>query len=144
VLALLVVVVGALGASACGTTPAREAATSAPAADVYTPPAEGASSLIESVRGRRDAGSGQITIEGRLRLPEGTQIRVDVYRSGIVSITDPLARAELYLGPRGAFEVGPLKVPADSKFRVVITSDRPNASESGAHFEESAVVDIGS
>ena len=170
---LLFLASGASGCSACRTTPANEAATSTPAPEAYTPPAEGATSLIESMRGRRDAGSGQITIEGRLLLPAGTRVWVDLYRSGIASVTDPLARAELYLGPRGAFEAGPFKVPADSKFRVAITSyftgswqpsevitlvglggarlpksalrlDRPNAPGMGAHLEESADVNIGS
>jgi hypothetical protein len=166
----LVLVAGA----ACGrSTDEPPAPGGAPSAAAYTPPAESATSLIEVVRARRDASSGQVRIDGRLLLPAGARIWVDVYSAAAASSADPIDRAELYLSANGTFEAGPFKVPpADSQLRVLITSyftmswqpaevlslvglggmklprdalrlDRPNAPGMGAHLEESQTVPIG-
>ena len=172
-LAIVALASGASGCNACRSTPQTDgAASAATGSETYTPPPENTTSLIESVRGRRDATTGQVTIDGRLLLPAGARIWVDLYPAGTGQSADPLARAEQYRGPRGSFAAGPFKVPPDSQFRVLITSyftsswqpkdviaqvglggmklpkhtlrlDRPNAPGMGAHLEQSADVTIG-
>ena len=113
----------ALTAAACAQAPAPPAAdqASAPAsvAAPYTPPADGTATLVGPVTARRGA-DGQVSVEGRLLLPAGARVWVDVYAPG--KTVDPIGRAELYLGPGGSFNAGPFKIAALSQLHVQFTS----------------------
>lgn len=122
----------ALVCAACGSGSTGAPASAPPTADGstgqgasaaadYTPPAEGTTSLVQSVMATR-AGAGQIAVEGRLRLPEGTRIWVDLYPANAAPGADPVGRAELYLGPGGSFAAGPFKVSGVSEVQVQLTS----------------------
>ena len=76
---------------------------------------------MQSATARRD-GDGQVPVEGRLLLPQGARVWVDVYPPAAKDNADPLGRSELYLGPAGAFNAGPFKVAALTQLHVQFTS----------------------
>jgi hypothetical protein len=87
----------------------------------YVVPAAGVTSLVESVRARRNE-RGDVVVDGRLLLPESTRVWIELYPAASPPDADPSGRAELYLGPGGSFETEALKAPPASEFRILITS----------------------
>lgn len=112
-------------AIACKASPAPEAArtpgSNEPSAPAYTAPREGTTSLVQNMKARRDA-NGQVTVEGRLLLPQGTRVWVELYQANSKPNEDPISRAELYLGPDGSFEAGPFNVKGARQVRTQVTS----------------------
>jgi hypothetical protein len=117
---LALLVTCAACSSATPQASAEQTPAAAPAGEVYTPPAEGTASLVQSVTARKDT-DGQVSVEGRLLLPAGTRVWVDVYPPGDRG-ADPIGRAELYLGPGGSFKAGPFKLPVLAQLQVQFTS----------------------
>ena len=112
-------------AAGCGGSqgPAQSASTASVAAgasEVYTPPPEGTSSLVQSVAARRDT-NGQVIIEGRLLLPSGARLWVELFPEKATAGGDPIGRSELYLESRGVFAAGPFNLPP-ATYRVQLTS----------------------
>jgi hypothetical protein len=165
------VLAGFVGA-ACGVSQQPESSQPAAegASDTYTPPREGTSSLIETIKARRDPG-GQVLVEGRLLLPQGTRVWVELYQPSATPNADPLGRAELYLGPGGSFEAGPFKLEGVRQVRAQVTAhfsrswqpgevlalvgmngaklpksalvpNNPGAPQSGGHLDRSQTVSI--
>ncbi len=60
-------------------------------------------------------------VDGRLLLPEGTRLWVEVYPAASKTDT-PLDRAELYLEAGGSFQAGPFTLPPASEYRLELTS----------------------
>jgi len=106
---------------ACSSKPPAESDGAPPAVEHYAAPPEGTASLVQSVKARRDR-SGQTFVSGRLLLPAGTRIWVEVFSPTATPSDDPIGRAELYLGPSGSFEAGPFNLPGISQCRVQVTS----------------------
>src|SRR5699024_8058160 len=94
--------------------------TTTPTSGSYQPPPQGTTSLVQSVTARRNS-AGEVVVNGRLLLPEGTRIWVDVYPAKNGADT-PLGHAELYLDAGGVFEAGPFQVAAASQYRLELTS----------------------
>lgn len=117
----LSVACAACGSSATPQVSAEQTPAATPVGEPYTPPAEGTRSLVPSVTARKDV-DGQVSVEGRLLLPAGTRVWVDVYPPGAAASADPLGRSELYLGPGGSFNAGPFKIPALTSLQVIFTS----------------------
>ena len=122
--AALVVAAVTLGAGAgcnsCRQPSAAGPAASGAAAEGYRVPPDGTTSLVRSLTGHRTA-AGAVVVDGRLLLPEGTRIWVEVYPA--TSKTDtPLDRAELYLEAGGSFQAGPFTLPPASQYRLELTS----------------------
>lgn len=173
-LLLAPLVAASLGVAACGLSQAPESAqpesAAAEASQTYTPPREGASSLVDALAARRDA-NGEIVVNGTLSLPSGTRTWVELYEPGAAAGADPIGRAELYLGPGGAFEAGPFKLQIGRQVRVLLTShfsrswqgtdvlalvgvngtklprsaltpNNPQAPQSGAHLEHSTILAV--
>jgi hypothetical protein len=108
------------GSQACR-SPQAEQSSKGSAAPAYTPPPQGTASLVESVHARRTANR-DVIVAGKLLLPVATRVWVELYPAGSAADADPVARAELYLAPGGAFETEALKAPDGPDIRVVITS----------------------
>ena len=66
--------------------------------------------------------SGEVIVDGKLLLPVATRVWVELFPAASAADADPVARAELYLGPGGAFETEALNASGGPEFRVVITS----------------------
>jgi len=109
------------GSQACRSSQAEQSAPKGSSAEAYTPPAQGTASLVESVHARRTANH-EVIVSGRLLLPVATRVWVELYPAGSAADADPVARAELYLAPGGAFETEALKAPDGTDIRVAITS----------------------
>jgi len=178
---LRIAVIGVLAADivltvACGKAePSAESSPAAAheaAADAYSPPPEGTSSLVQSLTARRDSG-GQVRIAGKILLPSTTRIWVEVYPATGAPQDQLLGRSELYLDPGGTFEAGPFTLSGAGPFRVQVTSyfsrswqpadvlravgqkgtklpksalklDDPRSPIAGGHLEYSGSVTIGS
>jgi len=106
------------GEPAAETAPA---ATHDVAADAYSPPPEGTSSLVQSLTARRDP-DGQVRIAGKILLPSTTRIWIEVYPVTGAPQDQLLGRSELYLDPGGTFEAGPFTLSGAGPFRVQVTS----------------------
>jgi hypothetical protein len=109
------------GGAGCSSKPPAESDGAAPAVEHYTAPPEGTSSLVQSVTAHHDR-NGHTVVDGRLLLPAGTRVWVELFSSQSTPSDDPIGRAELYLGPSGSFQAGPFNLPGISQCRVQVTS----------------------
>ena len=154
----------------CSSKPPAES-DGAPAVEHYTPPPEGTSSLVQSVTAHRDS-NGQTVVDGRVLLPAGTRIWVELFSIQSAPSADPIGRAELYLGPGGSFQAGAFKLPGVSQCRIQVTShfsrswqapeilsvtgvngtklprsslrpNDPSAPQSGGHLDYSGTLSVG-
>jgi hypothetical protein len=155
----------------CSSKPPAESDGAAPAVERYTAPPEGTASLVQSLSAHRDR-DGRTVVDGRLLLPAGTRIWVELFSTKSTSSDDPIGRAELYLSPGGSFQAGPFNLPGVSQCRIQVTShfsrswqapeilsviglngaklpksalrpNSPSAPQSGGHLEYSATVNVG-
>jgi hypothetical protein len=111
----------ACGSQACRSSQAEQSTPKGSTAEAYTPPPQGTASLVESVQARRTP-NGDVIVAGKLRLPVATRVWVELFPAASAADADPVARAELYLAPGGAFETEALKAPDATDIRVAITS----------------------
>jgi hypothetical protein len=119
------VILAVLQAVGCGSSspPSESSVASPPSGGTtqnYVIPPEGTASLVPSLSARRDQ-NGQVSVSGRVLLPAGARIWVEVYPVSSPAGADPMGRSELYLDAGGAFEAGPFKLPAGT-YRVQVTS----------------------
>jgi hypothetical protein len=159
------------GGAACSSKPPAESDGAGPVVERYTAPPEGTSSLVQSLAAHRDR-NGQTVVDGRLLLPAGTRIWVELFSTQAAPSADPIGRAELYLGPAGSFQAGPFNLPGVTQCRIQVTShfsrswqapeilsviglngtklpksslrpNDPSAPQSGGHFEYTSTVNVG-
>jgi hypothetical protein len=159
------------GSPGCASKPPAESDGAAPAVERYTAPPEGTASLVQSLAAHRDR-NGQTLVDGRLLLPAGTRIWVELFSIQSSPSADPIGRAELYLGAGGSFQAGPFNLPGVSQCRVQVTShfsrswqapeilsviglngtklpksslkpNNPSSPQSGGHFEYTGTVNVG-
>jgi hypothetical protein len=119
------VVAAMYGAAGCSPAPAPASnppATSPAVVPVppYTPPPASATSLVESLAARREAKGVMVT--GRLLLPAGTRVWVEIFAPKAAPNADPIGRSELYLGDAGTLEAGPFDLKGATQVRVLVTS----------------------
>lgn len=120
----LVLSAALLGVVGCGPsqTPSQaEPAQPSTPPETYTPPPEGTSSLVESVEARRDR-KGQVMIDGKLLLPSGTKVWVELFSLKVQGGKTTLGRAEPHVASGGSFEAGPFNLPGPGQYRVQLTA----------------------
>jgi hypothetical protein len=159
------------GGPGCSSKPPAESDGAAPVVERYIAPPEGTASLVQSLSVHRDRNS-QTVVDGRLLLPAGTRIWVELFSITATPSAEPIGRAELYLGPGGSFQAGPFNLPGITQCRIQVTShfsrswqapeilsviglngtklpksslrpNDPSAPQSGGHFEYTSTVNVG-